>query len=182
MINNSSHGEDLLRPNGSVLTGTTSHQHYRPPHQPPGHDLVIDLKGQEKLECSPAAGSGNRMPQRDAAAVPLGHLSPWQAAWRAQCLSHVPLALPALSFSARAASEKVRLLHRGGQCAAQSSRPSRGLPAQPAKEHDLVVIAFSGTERKAMSSCPWTSARDVSGTSISLHRLALALNQIRQRT
>jgi hypothetical protein len=24
-------------------TGTTSHQHYRPPHQPPGHDLVIDL-------------------------------------------------------------------------------------------------------------------------------------------
>ena len=25
-------------------TGTTSHQHYRPPHQPPGHDLVIDLK------------------------------------------------------------------------------------------------------------------------------------------
>jgi len=21
-------------------TGTTSHQHYRPPHQPPGHDLV----------------------------------------------------------------------------------------------------------------------------------------------
>src|SRR5215218_9567007 len=25
-------------------TGTTSHQHYRPPHRPPGHDLVIDLK------------------------------------------------------------------------------------------------------------------------------------------
>ena len=24
-------------------TGTTSHQHYRPPHQPPGHDLVIGL-------------------------------------------------------------------------------------------------------------------------------------------
>ena len=33
---------------------------------------VIDLKSQAKLECSPAAGSGNRMPQRDAAAVPLG--------------------------------------------------------------------------------------------------------------
>jgi hypothetical protein len=27
-----------------VLTGTTSHQHYQPPHQPPGHDLVIDLR------------------------------------------------------------------------------------------------------------------------------------------
>jgi hypothetical protein len=27
-------------------TGTTSHQHFRPPQQPPGHDLVIDLKGQ----------------------------------------------------------------------------------------------------------------------------------------
>src|SRR5687767_13271469 len=53
-------------------TGTTSHQHYRPPHQPPGHDLVIDLKQARQNKCSPAAGSGNRMPQRGAAAVPLG--------------------------------------------------------------------------------------------------------------
>src|SRR4029450_7970286 len=29
----SNRGEDLLQPNGSVLNGTTSHQHYRPPHQ-----------------------------------------------------------------------------------------------------------------------------------------------------
>jgi len=36
---------------------------------------VIDLtQGQAKLKCSPAAGSGNRMPQRDAAAVPLGEI------------------------------------------------------------------------------------------------------------
>jgi transposase len=53
-------------------TGTTSHQHYRPPHQPPGHDLVIDLNKARGEQCSPAAGSGNRMPQRGAAAVPLG--------------------------------------------------------------------------------------------------------------
>ena len=70
----SNRGEDLLRPNGSVLTGTTSHQHYRPPHQPPGHDLVIDLNRPGEKKCSPAAGSGNRMPQRGAAAVPLGEM------------------------------------------------------------------------------------------------------------
>ena len=66
------HGEDLLRPNGSVLTGTTSHQHYRPPHQPPGHDLVIDLKQGLGLK------SAHRQPARTTAcpkaaiAVPLG--------------------------------------------------------------------------------------------------------------
>jgi hypothetical protein len=59
----------------SVLTGTTSHQHYRPPHRLPGHDLVIDLNGQANTQCSPPAGSGNRMPQRNAAAVPLGEMS-----------------------------------------------------------------------------------------------------------
>src|SRR5215216_1458690 len=53
-------------------TGTTSHQHYRPSHQPPGHDLVIDLtQGQGKR-------SAHRQPVRQqhagkpAIAVPLG--------------------------------------------------------------------------------------------------------------
>jgi len=59
----SNRGEDLLRPNQCSI-GTTSHQHYRPPHQPPGHDLVIDLtQGQAKLKCSPTAGSDNSMPE-----------------------------------------------------------------------------------------------------------------------
>ena len=57
-------GEDLLRPNGSVLTGTTSHQHSRPPHQPPGHDLVIDLNRARRLQCSPATGSDNSIHHR----------------------------------------------------------------------------------------------------------------------
>src|SRR5690349_667362 len=38
-------------------TGTTSHQHSRPPHQPPGHDLVIDLAG-------PGHYSAHRRPAR----------------------------------------------------------------------------------------------------------------------
>ena len=55
-------------------TGTTSHQHYRPPHQVPGHDLVIDLDKCLGFTVLTGSGSGNRMPQRDAAAVPLGVL------------------------------------------------------------------------------------------------------------
>src|SRR6476620_4820726 len=51
-------GEDLLQPNGSVLNGTTSHQHYRPPHQPPGHDLVIDLNGPGKTRVLTGSGLG----------------------------------------------------------------------------------------------------------------------------
>src|SRR5829696_8550893 len=58
----SSRGEDLLRPNGSVLTGTTSHQHSWPPHHLPGHDLVIDLNWAWPNECSPAAGSDISIP------------------------------------------------------------------------------------------------------------------------
>src|SRR5215218_7892883 len=72
----SSHGGDLLRPNGSVLTGTTSHQHYPPPHHLPGHDLVIDLNWASANESSPAAGSDNSIPSRVAAAVPLGPMVP----------------------------------------------------------------------------------------------------------
>src|SRR5215212_731636 len=29
-----------IQTHNQYSTGTTSHQHYRPPHQPPGHDLV----------------------------------------------------------------------------------------------------------------------------------------------
>ena len=49
-----------------MLAGTTSHQHYRSPHQPPGHDLVIDLKtkAQGFTKCSPTAGSDNSMPEQ----------------------------------------------------------------------------------------------------------------------
>src|SRR4051794_27458046 len=64
-------GRDLLRPNGSVLTGTTSHQHYRPPHHLPGHDLVIDLKRPAKMQCSPTAGSDNSMPWRSDCCSPI---------------------------------------------------------------------------------------------------------------
>src|SRR5829696_68680 len=44
----------------SVLTGTTSHQHYRSPHQPPGHDLVIDLKGPGKIRVLTGSGLGQQ--------------------------------------------------------------------------------------------------------------------------
>jgi hypothetical protein len=33
-----------IQTHNQCSTGTTSHRHYRPPHQPLGHDLVIDLK------------------------------------------------------------------------------------------------------------------------------------------
>ena len=44
----------------SVLTGTTSHQHYRPPHQPPGHDLVIDLNRPGTLRVLTSSGLGQQ--------------------------------------------------------------------------------------------------------------------------
>jgi len=44
----------------SVLTGTTSHQHYRPPHQPPGHDLVIDLRQARGKKVLTGSGLGQQ--------------------------------------------------------------------------------------------------------------------------
>jgi FAD dependent oxidoreductase len=49
----------------SVLTGTTSHQHYRPPHQAAGarSSHRPQTKGQGFTKCSPTAGSDNSMPK-----------------------------------------------------------------------------------------------------------------------
>src|SRR5215210_470307 len=66
----------LLRPNGSVLTGTTSHQHYRPPHHLPGHDLVIDLNQTGQGKCSAHRQRlGQQPPSTTAVTVPLGIMS-----------------------------------------------------------------------------------------------------------
>jgi hypothetical protein len=62
---------------GSVLTGTTSHQRYRPPHQPARARSSHRPQRAGGLKCSPAAGSDSRMPQgQGTVAVPLGESTP----------------------------------------------------------------------------------------------------------
>ena len=56
----------------SVLTGTTSHQHYQPPHQPPGHDLAIDLKKAWGFTVLTGSQLGQQHAGQATVAVPLG--------------------------------------------------------------------------------------------------------------
>jgi hypothetical protein len=52
------HGGDPVRPNGSVLDGTTSHQPYDLLTNQQGHDLTPGLDNQSSVsKCSPAGGS-----------------------------------------------------------------------------------------------------------------------------
>jgi hypothetical protein len=53
-------------------TGTTSHQHSRSPHQPPGHDLVIDLKQGQGKYSAHRRRLGQQHAGQATVAVPLG--------------------------------------------------------------------------------------------------------------
>ncbi|HEU4910034.1 MAG TPA: DUF6653 family protein, partial [Propionibacteriaceae bacterium] len=52
-------------------TGTTSHQHYQPPHQPSGHALVIDLRPRAR-----GLWSAHRQPARTTACRKACYCSP----------------------------------------------------------------------------------------------------------
>ena len=52
-------------------TGTTSHQHYQPPHQPPGHDLVIDLNRPGSTAVLTGSRLGQQHASRDSCCSPI---------------------------------------------------------------------------------------------------------------